>query len=175
MDVLWHMSFSVCIRSDRMIMSGPSMLLPISWLHSLIWKTNFLLNICTRYSLSLTDPGHFGCSPVLAVVSRGAVTSGAQGCSQGMVFSRCTHRCVMLGPHAGSLCSASTVLHSAWHRFHSQQHRGCVSFYLSPLLHLLLCEVFLMMAILTGKRKWYLVFLFKCPCIVACQAPVPRI
>lgn len=175
MDVLWHMSCSVCIRSDGMIMSGPSMLLLISWLHSLIWKTNFLLNICTRYSVSPHPSLDISVAPqswLLSVevqwpVGRKDVLKG--WCSPDVLTG------VWCSGHTLGLFAVLLLFSIVpGTSFHCQQHRGCVSFYLSPLLHLLLV-VFLMMAILTGKRKWYLVFLFECPCIVACQAPVPRI
>ena len=42
----------LCVSSDGMIMSGPSVLLLISWFHSFMWESNILLDICTRYPLS---------------------------------------------------------------------------------------------------------------------------
>ena len=70
------------------------------------------------------------------------MSNGAQGCSQGVVFSRYSPRCVMVGPYTGSLWSAFRNLLLLFivpgTSFHSQQHRRCVSFYLSPLQHSLL-------------------------------------
>lgn len=151
-----HMSFSACISSDGTIMSGPSKLLVISWFHSFMWKTNILLNLCTRYFLSAHPFWDILVAPqswLLSVEVQWPMRckDALKGwCSPDILPGVwCSGRTLGLFVVLSGTYLLFSIVPAT--NFHSQQHRRCVSFCLSPLLHLLLV-VFLMMAILTGDR-----------------------